>query len=70
MKQKSAVEPEIGHMKNGGRLERCYLKGAVGDSINIIMVAAGHDLRKIINKLRLLWFQIMFRVIITDICYE
>ncbi len=40
-------------MKNDGRLNRCYLKGAVGDAINVVMVAAGHNLRKILNKLRL-----------------
>ncbi len=41
------------------RLDRCYLKGAVGDAINVVMVAAGHNLRKILNKLRLLWFRII-----------
>ena len=41
------------------RLDRCYLKGAVGDAINVVMVAAGHNLRKILNKLRLLWFKII-----------
>ncbi len=46
-------------MKNNGRLERCYLKGAVGDAINVVMVAAGHNLRKILNKLRLLWLKII-----------
>lgn len=53
LKRRSAVEPEIGHMKKDGRLGRCYLKGAVGDAINVVMVAAGHNLRKILNKLRL-----------------
>ncbi len=54
LKRRSAIEPEIGHMKNDGRLDRCYLKGAVGDAINVVMVAAGHNLRKILNKLQLL----------------
>ncbi len=59
LKQCSVIEPEIGHMKNDGRLDRCYLKGAVGDAINMVMVAAGHNLRKILNKLRLLWLKII-----------
>ena len=59
LKWRSAIEPEIGHMKNDGRLDRCYLKGAVGDAINVVMVAAGHNLRKILNKLRLLWLKII-----------
>ena len=45
-------------MKNDGRLDRSYLKGAVGDAINVVMVAAGHNLRKILNKLRLLWLNV------------
>ena len=48
-------------MKNDGRLDRCYLKGAVGDAINVVMVAAGHNLRKILNKLRLFVAQNYFR---------
>ncbi|MCZ6804902.1 MAG: IS5 family transposase [Proteobacteria bacterium] len=59
LKRRSAVEPEIGHMKNEGRLGCCYLKGSVGDAMNVIMVGAGHNLRKILNKLRLLWLKIM-----------
>ena len=59
LKRRSAIEPEIGHMKNDGRLDRCYLKGAVGDAINVVMVAAGHNLRKLLNKLRLLWLKII-----------
>lgn len=53
----------VGHMKNNGRLARCYLKGAVGNVINIVMIAAGHNLSKILNKHRLLWFKIMFNLI-------
>jgi len=59
LKRRSAIEPEIGHMKTDGRLGRCYLKGEVGDAINVLMVAAGHNLRKILNKLRLLWLIII-----------
>ena len=46
-------------MKNDGRLDRCYLKGAVGDAINVIMVSAAHNLRKILNKLWLFWLKII-----------
>jgi len=44
-------------MENDGRLGRCFLKGKIGDAINILMVAAGHNLRKILNKLRLFWIK-------------
>jgi len=52
LRRRSAIEPEIGHMKNDGHLGRCYLKGQVGDAINVLLVAAGHNLRKILARLR------------------
>ena len=51
LKRRSAIEPEIGHMKNDGRLDRNYLKGELGDMLNVILCASGHNLRKILNKL-------------------
>ena len=57
LKRRSAIEPEIGHMKNDGRLGRCYLYGELGDMLNVIMSAVGHNLRKILNKLRLFGVQ-------------
>ena len=51
LKRRSAIEPEIGHMKNDGRLGRNYLKGKIGDMQNVILCASGHNLRKILNKL-------------------
>jgi hypothetical protein len=38
-------------MKNDGRLKRNYLKGEIGDMLNVILCASGHNLRKILNKL-------------------
>ena len=35
------------------------LKRRSADAINMVMVAAGHNLRKILNKLRLLWLKII-----------
>jgi hypothetical protein len=43
----------IGHMKADGRLGRNHLLGAAGDAMNALMVAAGHNLRLILNWLRL-----------------
>jgi len=54
LKRRSAIEPEIGHMKNDGHLGRCYLKGSEGDAMNAILCASGHNLRKVINGLRAL----------------
>jgi transposase, IS5 family len=56
LRRRSAVEPEIGHMKADGLLGRNFLKGLQGDAINAMLCGAGHNLRKILARLRaLLW---------------
>ena len=52
--RRSAIEPAIGHMKMEGRLARNPLKGALGDALHAVMCGAGHNLRMILAKLRLL----------------
>ncbi len=51
LKQRSAVEPIIGHMKSEGRLRRCRLKGIVGDQIHALLCAVGHNIRKLLKEL-------------------
>ena len=51
LKRRSAIEATIGHMKTDGRLDRNFLKGQTGDAINALLVAAGHNMRPILNAL-------------------
>ena len=53
MKRRAAIEPEIGHQKSDGKLDRNFLKGSQGDAMNALLCGAGHNLRKILAKLRL-----------------
>ena len=55
LKRRNAIEPIIGHMKNDGLLHRNHLKGTAGDAINVILCAAGQNLRLILNYLRIFW---------------
>lgn len=59
IKRRSAIEPTIGHMKSDGRLVRNPLKGALGDALHAVLCGAGHNLRLLIRKLRLLCALIM-----------
>lgn len=61
LKRRSAIEPEIGHMKQDGKLGRCYLKGSDGDAVNIVLSAAGHNIRKLLNWLKLFWLILLWR---------
>jgi hypothetical protein len=42
-------------MKQEGRLDRYYLKGPVGNEIQVRLVGIGHNFRTILKKLRLLY---------------
>jgi hypothetical protein len=45
-KRRSAIEPAIGHMKQDNRMDRNYLKGTDGDTMNAILAVCGFNLRK------------------------
>ena len=52
LRRRSAIEPVIGHMKADGKLERHWLQGTHGDAVNVVLVAAGHNVRLLLNWLR------------------
>ena len=44
-RRRAAIEPVIGHMKSDGHLGRNFLLGPEGDATNVVLAAAGHNLR-------------------------
>lgn len=46
--RRCAIEPVIGHLKSDTRMERNYLKGALGDIINALLCGSGANIRKLI----------------------
>jgi IS5 family transposase len=54
LRRRSAIEPVIGHMKTDGHLGRCHLKGREGDAANVVLSAVGHNLRIVLDWLRML----------------
>ena len=49
-RRRAAIEPVIGHLKNDYRLARNYLKGFVGDQINLLMAACAWNIKKWMNS--------------------
>jgi len=49
-RRRAAIEPIIGHLKSDHRLSRNYLKGFVGDEINLLMAATAFNLKKWMNN--------------------
>jgi IS5 family transposase len=56
LKRRSMLEAMIGHMKNDGLLERCYLKGKTGDALHAILCGIGHNLRWLLNYIKDVYF--------------
>ena len=48
-KRRAAIEPIIGHLKSDFRLGRNYLKGFIGDQINLLLAATAWNLKKWMN---------------------
>lgn len=49
-RRRGAIEPKIGHLKNDHRVRRCFLSRLEGDAINIVLAAAGANLRKLLGR--------------------
>lgn len=54
-----SIEPRIGHLKSDFRLERNYLRGIVGDAINVMLACAASNLRKWMRRFLLFCLQLL-----------
>ena len=47
--RRAAVEPVIGHLKKDHRLGTNFLKGVIGDEINVLLAAAAMNFKRVMN---------------------
>lgn len=59
-RRRAAIEPIIGHLKSDHRLSRNYLKGFIGDEINLMMAASAFNLKKWMNN----YIQLLFALVL------
>lgn len=48
-RRRASIEPIIGHLKSDHRMQRNYLKGFIGDEINLLLAASAFNLKKWMN---------------------
>jgi transposase, IS5 family len=60
LKRRPAIEPVIGHMKADHRLNRCWLKGGIGDAIHAINCAAGFNISWLLRAIKRLGLKAAF----------
>ena len=70
LKRRQAIEPIIGHLKSDGLLGRNYLKGTLGDQMNVLLCCAGHNLRLILKRLRFFCLDFWGRFWASIRCWE
>ncbi len=62
-RKRAGIEPIIGHLKSDFRMKRNYLKGLVGDEINVLLAGAAFNFKKWLNEasqtLLRLWIYIL-----------
>jgi IS5 family transposase len=44
LKRRQAIEPAIGHTKADHRMDRCWMKGTLGDALHALCCAAGYNI--------------------------
>ena len=50
-RRRAAIEPIIGHLKHQYRMAKNYLKGKIGDKINVMLAAAAFNFKSWLNKI-------------------
>ncbi len=63
-RRRAAIEPVIGHLKSDHRMAINYLKGFIGDEINLLLAASAFNLKKWMNNFLRLLFAIKIVLII------
>lgn len=51
LKRRQAIEPAIGHTKADHRMDRCSMKGALGDALHALCCAAGYNIRWLLRAI-------------------
>ena len=69
-RRRAAIEPIIGHLKSDHRLSRNYLKGFVGDEINLLMAATAFNLKKWMNNYLQMLLALLFGLVFILIWQE
>ncbi len=59
-RRRAAIEPIIGHLKVDFRLARNYLKGAIGDHVNLLMAAVAWNFSLWMRLFFALWIVVIY----------
>jgi IS5 family transposase len=52
-RRRASIEPVIGHLKEDYGLKRCFLKGEIGNKINLLMACSVYNIKKYLKAARM-----------------
>jgi IS5 family transposase len=70
LKRRTAVEPAIGHLKFDHRMDRCWLKGALGDALHSISCAAGYNVKWLLRAIARLGIRALFLRLLNSVLWQ
>jgi IS5 family transposase len=62
-RRRAGIEPIIGHLKSDYRMARNFLKGSIGDSLNVMLAAAAFNFNKLMKELGSSFAQIFLALV-------
>ena len=65
-RKRAGIEAFIGHLKSDYRMVRNYLKGSVGDSINLMLAAAAFNFKKWMRELLDFWCPLFIALVMAN----
>jgi IS5 family transposase len=68
-RRRAAIEPIIGHLKTDHRMQQNYLHGEKGVQINALMAATAWNLKKMMEKLKEIFWQYIFNPFFPNFLY-
>jgi transposase, IS5 family len=70
LRKRAGIEATISHLKQDFRLSRCFLKGEVGDQINVTLSSAAYNLRKWIRFRLEIFFNLFYKKLKNVSCWN
>ena len=70
LRKRAGIEATISHLKQDFRLGRCFLKGEVGDQINVTLSSAAYNLRKWIRFRLEIFFNLFYKTLKNVFCWN
>jgi IS5 family transposase len=68
--RRAAIEPVIGHLKSDYRMNRNFLKGIMGDEMNVLLSAAAMNFKRVMNLWKQRLINFILKIVLETLFYN